>query len=51
MNALETLIAIAFAATGYLTPVAGALLQEAIDLAAILNAMRAAFTPRTLSDM
>lgn len=29
------------AAAGYLSPVAGALLQEAIDLAAVLNALRA----------
>ena len=33
--------AMAVAAAGYLTPVAGALLQEAIDLAVILNALRA----------
>jgi cation transport ATPase len=31
----------AVAAAGYLTPVAGALFQEAIDLAVILNALRA----------
>jgi hypothetical protein len=30
-----------FAAAGYLTPVAGAVLQELIDLAAVLNALRA----------
>ena len=30
-----------FAAAGYLTPVAGAVLQEFIDLAAVLNALRA----------
>ena len=29
------------AAAGYLPPVAGALLQEAIDVAVILNALRA----------
>ncbi|MFN8203167.1 MAG: heavy metal translocating P-type ATPase [Solirubrobacteraceae bacterium] len=33
--------AMGFAAAGLLTPVAGALLQEVIDLAAILNALRA----------
>ena len=33
-------IAMGFAAFGYLTPVAGALLQEAIDVAVILNALR-----------
>jgi cation transport ATPase len=31
----------AAAAAGYLPPVAGALLQEAIDLAVILNGLRA----------
>jgi len=30
-----------FAAAGYLSPVAGALVQEAIDVAVILNALRA----------
>jgi heavy metal translocating P-type ATPase len=34
-------VAMAIAAAGYLTPVAGALLQEGIDLAVILNALRA----------
>jgi cation transport ATPase len=34
-------VAMAVAAAGYLAPVAGALLQEAIDLAVILNALRA----------
>ena len=34
-------VAMGFAAAGYLAPVAGALLQEVIDLAVILNALRA----------
>jgi heavy metal translocating P-type ATPase len=34
-------VAMGFAAFGYLTPVAGALIQEAIDVAVILNALRA----------
>jgi heavy metal translocating P-type ATPase len=34
-------IAMIFAAFGYITPVAGALLQEVIDIAVILNALRA----------
>ena len=34
------------ASAGYLQPVIGALLQEAIDVAVILNALRAAFPPR-----
>jgi heavy metal translocating P-type ATPase len=36
-----SLVAMAFAAAGYLVPVAGALLQEVIDVAVILNALRA----------
>jgi len=38
------------AGMGYLTPVAGALAQELIDVLAILNALRAALPPKTLSD-
>lgn len=40
----------AVAAAGYLTPVAGAISQEVIDLAAVLNALRAAWPPRDLTD-
>ena len=36
-----SLVAMGFAAFGYLPPVAGALLQEGIDVAVILNALRA----------
>lgn len=36
-----SLVAMLFAAGGYLAPVAGALLQEGIDVAVILNALRA----------
>jgi cation transport ATPase len=36
-----SLIAMAFAAAGYLPPVQGALLQEVIDVGVILNALRA----------
>jgi heavy metal translocating P-type ATPase len=36
-----SLVAMAFAALGYIQPVFGALLQEAIDVAVILNALRA----------
>jgi cation transport ATPase len=36
-----SICAMAFAAAGLLVPFAGALLQEAIDVAAILNALRA----------
>lgn len=38
------------AAFGVLTPVAGALLQEGIDLAAVFNALRTAFAPKRLTD-
>jgi len=36
-----SIVAMAFAAAGYLTPVLGALLQEGIDVAVIANALRA----------
>ncbi len=36
-----SLVAMAFAAAGYIPPIAGALLQEGIDVAVILNALRA----------
>ena len=41
-------IAMGFAAVGLLTPVAGALTQEAIDVAVILNALRANVPPWTV---
>ena len=45
-----SLIGMAFAATGHLSPVAGALAQEVIDVLAVLNALRAAFPPRVIHD-
>ena len=36
-----SLLALGFAAAGLITPVAGGLLQEAIDVAVIVNALRA----------
>jgi cation transport ATPase len=39
------------AAAGYLPPVGGALAQEAIDLLAVLNALRVAYPPPHFSDM
>ncbi|MBO3752732.1 hypothetical protein J5X84_42350 [Streptosporangiaceae bacterium NEAU-GS5] len=36
-----SLVAMGFAASGAITPVAGAILQEVIDVAVILNALRA----------
>ena len=38
------------AASGYLTPVNGAISQEIIDVLAVLNALRAAFPPKVISD-
>jgi heavy metal translocating P-type ATPase len=38
------------AALGYLPPVAGAISQEIIDVAAVANALRAALAPKSLSD-
>jgi hypothetical protein len=34
-----------------LAPVAGAIAQEIIDVVAVLNALRAAFPPKVISDM
>jgi hypothetical protein len=39
-------LAMAFAAVGFLPPIAGALTQEIIDIAVILNALRALTPPR-----
>jgi len=38
------------ASAGYLPPVAGAVLQEVIDVIVVLNALRAAIPPRSLTD-
>ncbi len=38
------------AAAGYLPPVAGALTQEVIDVVAVVNALRVAIPPRSLTD-
>jgi cation transport ATPase len=45
-----SLIGMVLAAAGYLPPVAGAITQEVIDVLAVLNALRMAFPPRTLTD-
>ena len=45
-----SLIGMLIAAAGYLTPVAGALAQEAIDVVAVLNALRVAIPPQSLTD-
>lgn len=41
-----SLIAMGFAAGGFIVPIFGALIQEVIDVAVILNALRAATPPR-----
>jgi hypothetical protein len=38
------------AAAGYLPPIDGAIAQEIIDLAAVLNAVRTALPRRSLAD-
>ena len=45
-----SLIGMIFAAAGYLPPVAGAICQEIIDVAAVLNALRVAIPPKAMSD-
>jgi heavy metal translocating P-type ATPase len=48
---LLSLAGMMFAAAGYLSPVAGAISQEIIDVLAVLNALRAAFPPKVISDI
>ena len=45
-----SVVGMAFAAFGHLPPVAGAITQEVIDVVVVLNALRAAFPPRSLTD-
>lgn len=45
-----SVVGMAFAATGHLSPVSGAIAQEVIDLLAVLNALRAAFPPAVSHD-
>jgi heavy metal translocating P-type ATPase len=45
-----SLVGMGFAAAGLLPPAAGALVQEAIDVVAIANALRAAWSPGSLTD-
>lgn len=47
---MVSVLGMLLAAAGYLPPVAGAVTQEVIDVIAVLNALRAAFTPAHLSD-
>src|SRR5262245_21923212 len=45
-----SMVGMGFAAAGYLHPVAGAIVQEVIDILAVTNAVRAAWPPKSLSD-
>jgi P-type E1-E2 ATPase len=45
-----SIVAMFVAAAGYLPPVAGAITQEVIDVIAVLNALRVAIPPRSLTD-
>ncbi len=47
---LASMIGMVLAAGGILTPVMGAIAQEAIDLFAVLNALRVAIPPKDLTD-
>ena len=46
-----SIVGMGFAATGHLTPVSGAIAQEIIDVLAVLNALRAAFSPKVIRDL
>ena len=46
-----SLIGMVVAATGHLSPVHGAIIQEVIDVLAVLNALRAAFPPKVIHDL
>ncbi len=46
-----SILGMGFAAFGFLTPVLGAIIQEVIDVLAILNSLRTIWKPKLLSDM
>jgi cation transport ATPase len=46
-----SVIGMAVAAAGYLSPVNGAIAQEVIDVLAVLNALRAAWPPNVMHDL
>ena len=48
---LLSMLGMVLAAMGWLPPVAGAMVQEAIDVIAVLNALRTAYPPKNLSDI
>ena len=45
-----SVVGMLFAAAGYLPPVAGAITQEIIDVLAVINALRVALQPKSLTD-
>jgi len=45
-----SIIGMGFAPTEYMSPVVGAIAQEAIDVLAVLNALRATFPPKVIHD-
>lgn len=46
-----SMIGMLFAASGHLSPVNGAILQEVIDVLAVLNALRASIPPQVIHDL
>jgi heavy metal translocating P-type ATPase len=46
-----SIVGMAFAAAGHLSPVSGAITQEVIDVLAVLNALRAALPPKVIHDL
>ncbi len=46
-----SIVGMAFAATGHLNPVNGAITQEIIDVLSVLNALRAAVPPKVIHDL
>ena len=46
-----SVIGMVVAALGHLTPVAGAICQEVIDVLAVMNALRAALPPKVIHDL
>lgn len=47
---LLSVVGMLFASAGLLNPVAGAITQEIIDVLAVVNALRAAYPPKVISD-
>lgn len=47
---IASVVGMGFAAAGWLPPVAGALLQELIDVVAVANALRVSWAPASLTD-